>query len=162
MKKMIMNSCRKFIVAALAMVTSLLTLLGCGSAAQPAPAQPSEVVDPAGSNPAISQHSGPAVSEDAGAIDRSASAPDAAAPVDQEPVPAGGDVQEVTEGAELLCLVETKEEAQKIAAQYGIELVDFGYGLATFHTDRDPEEVISEGLEKGYPELSINGNSKLY
>lgn len=146
MKKMIMNSCRKFIVTVLAMVTSLLTLLGCGSAAEPASAQPS----------------GPAVSEDAGASDSSASTSDEAAQEDQEPAPAGGDALEVTEGAELLCLVETKEEAQKIADLYGIELVDFGYGLATFHTDRDPEEVISEGLEKGYPELSINGTSKLY
>ncbi len=143
---MLKKTFRKFIVAALAMVTSLFTLLGCGSAAEPVPAQPS----------------GPAASEDAGASDSSISTSDEAAQEDQEPVTAGGDAQEVTEGAELLCLVETKEEAQKIADQYGIELVDFGYGLATFHTDRDPEEVIKEGLEKGYPELSINGTSKLY
>ncbi len=143
---MLKKTFRKFIVAALAMVTSLFTLLGCGSAAEPVPAQPS----------------GAAASEDAGAIDSSASAPDEAAPEYQEPDSAGGDFQEVTEGAELLCLAETKEEAQKIADLYGIELVDFGYGLATFHTDKDPEEVISEGLEKGYPELSLNGTSKLY
>ncbi len=132
---MLKKTFRKFIVVALAMVTSLFTLLGCGSAAEPAPAQPSGAAS---------------------------SASDDSAPQDQQTDPAYGDEQEVTEGAELLCLAETKEEAQKIADLYGIELVDFGYGVATFHTDRDPEGVIKEGLEKGYPELSINGTSKLY
>ncbi|MCR5671397.1 MAG: hypothetical protein K6G10_10365 [Butyrivibrio sp.] len=68
----------------------------------------------------------------------------------------------VVEGQELMCLAENKEEAQKIADMYGIELVDFGYGVATFHTEDDPQSVISAGLEKGYPELSINGYSHTF
>ena len=66
---------------------------------------------------------------------------------------------EVVEGEELLCLADSKEEAQKIADQYGIELVNFNYGVATFHTEDDPQKVIDMGKEKGYPELSLNGYS---
>ena len=112
---------------------ALLTLMGCGSAAEAVPSQTGETID----------------SSDA---DTSAGVP----------VTVSSDIQEVTDGEELLCLVDSKEEAQKIADQYGIELVNFGYGVATFHTDQDPNEVIKMGLEKGYPELSLNGVSKLY
>ncbi|WP_026517875.1 hypothetical protein [Butyrivibrio sp. MC2021] len=74
-------------------------------------------------------------------------------------IPAAG---EYVEGAELLCLAQTEEEAKKIAELYGIELVEFSYGVATFHTTENPGDVIKRGLEKGYPELSINGYSELY
>ena len=74
----------------------------------------------------------------------------------------GSYTDEVTEGEELLCLAESREEAQKIADQYGIELVEFSYGVATFHTLEDPQKVIDMGLSKGYPELSINGTSHIY
>lgn|GEM_PF-3800198 len=60
-------------------------------------------------------------------------------------------------GRELLCSVESEEEAKDIAAQYGIEFVEFSYGLAVFHTDEDPYEVIERGRKSGLKELSING-----
>ena len=63
---------------------------------------------------------------------------------------------EVMPGEELLCLCETEKEAQDIADMYGIELVKFSYGVATFHAD-DPEQVIALGQEKGYPALELNG-----
>ncbi len=67
-------------------------------------------------------------------------------------------ISEIAEGKELLCLCDSQEEAQKIADMYGIELVEYSYGVATFHTD-DPQGVIEMGKEKGYPELEINGIS---
>ena len=67
----------------------------------------------------------------------------------------------VVEGKELLCLADTEEEAQEIADMYGIELVEFGYGVATFHAE-NPQAVIQMGKEKGYPELSLNSNMELY
>lgn len=74
------------------------------------------------------------------------------------PVP----LEEYVEGAELLCVTDSLEQAQNIADMYGIELVEFSYGVATFHTTEDPRDVIARGKEKGYPELSINGYSELY
>lgn len=77
------------------------------------------------------------------------------------PLPAAT-VQDYVEGAELLCIAQSEEEAKKIADMYGIELVEFSYGVATFHTEEDPNAVIRRGLDNGYPELSINGYSELY
>lgn len=56
----------------------------------------------------------------------------------------------------LIADVDTKEEAQQIAEQYGITLVSYGNGIATYQTDKDPFEVIAEGEKKGYPQLSLN------
>ncbi|MBR1671186.1 MAG: hypothetical protein IJ695_10870 [Butyrivibrio sp.] len=69
--------------------------------------------------------------------------------------------EDIVDGEELLCLADSKEEAQKIADMYGIELVNFSYGVATFHAD-DPKSVINMGLEKGYPELELNGVMEMY
>ena len=68
---------------------------------------------------------------------------------------------EYVEGEELLCLADSREQAQEIADQYGIELVNFSYGVATFHTTEDPQKIIDMGKEKGYPELSLNGYSHI-
>ena len=65
-------------------------------------------------------------------------------------------------GAELLCLVKDEAEAKAIAEQYGIELVRFGYGLASFHTEEDPYAVLQKGKQNGWPELSINHRSDPY
>ena len=64
--------------------------------------------------------------------------------------------QKIAEGQELYCLSDSLEEAQRIAQDYGIELVSFGDGVAVFHTEDDPEEVIKLGKNKGYTELSLN------
>jgi hypothetical protein len=68
---------------------------------------------------------------------------------------------EYAEGEELLCLCDNEEEARKIADLYGIELVQFQYGVATFHAE-DPMSVIALGKEKGYPELELNGISSIF
>ncbi|MBR5559380.1 MAG: hypothetical protein IKU72_03955 [Oscillospiraceae bacterium] len=62
----------------------------------------------------------------------------------------------VVEGAEVFCLAQTEEEAEAIAARYGIELVDFESGVAAFHTQEDWYELIERGKEQGWPELSPN------
>ena len=79
---------------------------------------------------------------------------------------AGNIVQQVSEdyvsGKELMCLVDTEDEAKAIAKQYNIELVEFSYGVATFHTDENPNDVIAMGKKLGYPELSLNGVMHTY
>ena len=70
-------------------------------------------------------------------------------------------VGELAEGEELMCLADSEAEAQKIAEQYGISLVLFNYGVATFHTEEDPSVVIQRGIDNGWPELSLNRANKL-
>jgi len=62
----------------------------------------------------------------------------------------------VAEGQELFMLSDSEEEAKKVAETYGIKLVDFSHGVATFHTEESPSTVIRQGREKGWPELSLN------
>lgn len=62
----------------------------------------------------------------------------------------------------LLALAETREEAQSIAELYGIELVQWGFGVATYRTEEDPQAVIQRGLENGWPELSLNYIEKAF
>ena len=57
---------------------------------------------------------------------------------------------------QLMASAQTQEEAQSIADLYGITLVDWGYGVATYRTDEDPREVIRRGQENAWPELSLN------
>ena len=60
------------------------------------------------------------------------------------------------EGAELLALAKTEEEAQEIAELYGIELVSFSDGVATFHTEEDPRTVSARGQKEGWPLVEPN------
>ena len=62
----------------------------------------------------------------------------------------------VAEGRELFKRVKTLEEAEEIAELYGIELVDFSYGVATYHTEEDPGEVIARGEAEGWPKIALN------
>lgn len=59
---------------------------------------------------------------------------------------------------ELVCLANSEEEAQEIADMYGIELKYYSYGVATLWAgeNADLNAIISEGIKKGYPELSLN------
>lgn len=57
---------------------------------------------------------------------------------------------------QLMALTDTEEQAKEIAAQYGIEFVSFENGLALYHTEEDPFEVITRGQENGYPQISVN------
>ena len=65
------------------------------------------------------------------------------------------------EGRELLCPVEDKEEAMKIAQDYDIELIEVSQGLAVFHTDKDPYSIIEYGKKNNLVELSLNTKSIL-
>ena len=56
----------------------------------------------------------------------------------------------------LMAEAETEADAQEIAEQYGIEFVSFENGLALYHTEEDPFEVVARGQENGYPQLSVN------
>ncbi len=67
-----------------------------------------------------------------------------------------GSAGSVVKGMELICLAESKQEAEEIASSYGIDLVDFSNGVAAFHTDEDPQAVIEKGKDKGLKELSLN------
>ena len=73
------------------------------------------------------------------------------APEDTESVPT-----DVSPRGQLMALVETQEEARKLAELYGIELVEYGEQVALFHTEEDPQTVIQRGVENGWPELSLN------
>lgn len=59
-------------------------------------------------------------------------------------------------GEELWAMVSSAEEAEEIAALYGIELVSFAQGVATYHTDEDPASVVKRGRENGLPAIAIN------
>lgn len=63
---------------------------------------------------------------------------------------------EYNQEAPLICSAESEEEAKQIAEQYGIRLVEYSYGVASFYTEEDPMEVIRHGLDQGWTELSLN------
>ena len=61
----------------------------------------------------------------------------------------------------LLCIAETREDAEKVASLYGITLVDYQDGVASFFTEEDPREVLQRGKAQGWPELSLNRQKHL-
>lgn len=63
---------------------------------------------------------------------------------------------------ELLCMVDTEEEAEKLAEDYEIELLSYDRKIAVFQTDKTYEEIVEIGKDKGLPELSINGTMRAY
>ena len=68
----------------------------------------------------------------------------------------GPSIDPVMEGRELLAFVETEEEAVEIADLYGIQLLDYSYNVAVYHTEEDPREVIERGEKNGYPPIDLN------
>lgn len=66
----------------------------------------------------------------------------------------------VSESAPLMAEAESQEAAEELAELYGITLVEFRSGLATFFTEEEPKEVIRRGQEKGWPELTLNRGSR--
>ena len=72
------------------------------------------------------------------------------------PLPSGFYAPQAAAGKELMAATQSREEAEKLAALYGIELADWGEGIACFHTDEDPYAVIRRGRENGWPTLEIN------
>lgn len=80
----------------------------------------------------------------------------------KEKVPLTGTIPaEYSKETPLICTAESQEEAEEIALQYGITLVEYAYGVATFYTEEDPQEVIRRGIEQGWTELSLNLITKL-
>ena len=71
-------------------------------------------------------------------------------------VPTGDAGPLYDESCPLIGTAETQEEAEEIAALYGITLVAHSHGAALYQTDEDPWEVIRRGRENGWPELTIN------
>ena len=67
-----------------------------------------------------------------------------------------GRKDDIVKGGELICSADDEAQAREIAGLYGIELVRFEYGVATFHTDDDPAAVIQKGKDNGWKELSVN------
>ena len=63
---------------------------------------------------------------------------------------------------ELTALADNQEEAEEIAALYGIELSSYSYGVATYTTDKNPQELIELGIENEYPALIQNYEQELY
>ena len=63
---------------------------------------------------------------------------------------------------ELICLAEKEAEAKQLAEDYGIELIRYREGVATFRTDKSYEEIMKIGKEKGLTELSINDYNTVY
>lgn len=57
---------------------------------------------------------------------------------------------------QLVCLADSKQEAEQIAQDYGIELLSFEDGVALFSTEEELMEVIRRGQENGLPALSYN------
>lgn len=50
----------------------------------------------------------------------------------------------------------TKEEAERIALLYGIQLVKYFNTAAVYETEKDPNTLIRLGEEKGYPPISVD------
>jgi len=72
------------------------------------------------------------------------------------------DMRQYEEGKELMSLAENREEALKIAELYGVELVSYSYGVAVYHTDENPQDVIRRGSDNGWPLIEINYSVQMY
>ena len=68
----------------------------------------------------------------------------------------------IADGRELFALADSEEEAKTIADLYGITLVRFSFGVATFHTEENPSAVIARGVENGWPRLEINRTTNTF
>lgn len=64
-------------------------------------------------------------------------------------------------GEELMALVSSEDEAQEVAVQYGIILVSYGQGVATYHTEEDPAAVVQRGRDNGWTPLAVNRSHTL-
>lgn len=69
---------------------------------------------------------------------------------------------DVSADGQLMGKAETVEAAEETASLYGIALVRYNHGIAVYHTEEDPEEVIRRGEENGWPQLYLNRTVNLY
>ena len=63
---------------------------------------------------------------------------------------------------ELIGLADTEAQAEQMATDYGIQLIRYAEGVATFQTDKTYDEIVEIGQEKGLEELSINDTNTIY
>ena len=63
---------------------------------------------------------------------------------------------------ELIGMADSKEEAEKLAEDYEIELISYSEKIAVFKTDKTYEEILEIGKEKKLTELSINNTLKAF
>lgn len=69
---------------------------------------------------------------------------------------------DTSEAKELIALADTREEAEEIAELYEIDLSSYSYGVATYTTDKNTQELIELGAEKGYPALTPSYSLELH
>lgn len=62
---------------------------------------------------------------------------------------------------QLMALVDSREEAQELAALYGVDFVNYSYGVATFSTEEEPDEVIKRGAKNGWKPLEEDSGLEL-
>ncbi len=67
-------------------------------------------------------------------------------------------IPEYVDGKELFASIDSRDTAEELAELYGIILVDFSYGIAVFHTEENPIDVLSRGEANNWPKLSVNYN----
>ena len=82
--------------------------------------------------------------------------------VDENGSPIDSPGKDESTTTELTALTNTQEEAEEIAELYGIELSSYSYGVATYTTDKNPQELIELGVENDYPALTPNYEQELY
>ena len=63
---------------------------------------------------------------------------------------------------ELIGMADSKEEAEKLAEDYEIELISYSEKVAVFQTDKSYDEILEIGKNKKLTELSINDELKAF
>ncbi len=64
---------------------------------------------------------------------------------------------------EVIFMAENEEQAKKIAEDYGLELKDFVYGVATLDTgDKTADDIIQYGIDHSLEEVYRNGYNYLF
>ena len=63
---------------------------------------------------------------------------------------------------EYICAAETKEEAERIAKEYGLEMLEYRRGLVLLRGEKDVAELRKVGKEKKLPPLSLNFKRELH
>lgn len=83
-------------------------------------------------------------------------------PVDEDGKPIDSAENSDSAARELVALADTREEAEEIAELYGIKLSTYSYGVATYTTDKNLQELMDLGAANDYPTLTPNYEVELY
>lgn len=82
--------------------------------------------------------------------------------VDEDGLPIVSAENNGSANREVIALADTREEAEEIAELYGIELSTYSYGVATYTTDKNLQELMDLGAENDYPTLTPNYEVELH